>query len=62
MTSPKYSENDCCICLGKIDIQYHPVTGQRVWDLGHNAQPIKEGQCCTSCNDTVVLAARINSI
>ena len=30
------------------------------WDKGHNAQPVKDGQCCGNCNSYVVLPARIN--
>lgn len=32
----------CCIC-GKI-----------VNELGHNAQPLKEGMCCSKCNCLVI--------
>ena len=29
------------------------------WDGGHNAMPVEDGQCCGSCNDTVVTPTRI---
>ena len=29
------------------------------WDGGHNAEPVKEGQCCGNCNNTVVTLARL---
>ena len=44
----------CCICDG--DIEHHKTEeGETYWTRGHNAQPIKEGQCCDSCNSTIVL-------
>ena len=30
------------------------------WAGGHNAQPVKDGQCCGDCNNNKVLPARIN--
>ena len=39
----------CVICKKEItDDKY-----------GHNADPVKEGRCCTKCNHTVVIPARI---
>jgi hypothetical protein len=48
----------CCICENDIDIQRAP-TGEVIWDQGHNAQPVRDGRCCSTCNSTVVLAARL---
>lgn len=42
----------CCLCNKKIE-----VIG--TWKEGHNAQPLKNGRCCTWCNDTKVLPARL---
>ena len=42
----------CVIC--KQDITPDPDG----WEGGHNAEPVKEGQCCGDCNDTVVTPAR----
>ena len=42
----------CSICFEKID-------EQRFWKAGHNAEPINEGRCCSICNDTKVIPARI---
>ena len=25
------------------------------WDKGHNAQPVKNGQCCGECNSYIVI-------
>lgn len=39
----------CCICLKEIDDEY-----------GHNPYPVKEeGRCCTECNKTRVIPARL---
>ena len=44
---------DCCIC-GK------PITKEvSGWDGGHNAYPLMEGRCCGTCNDTLVIQARL---
>jgi hypothetical protein len=42
----------CSICQLDIDVQPH-------WDQGHNAEPVNAGRCCTRCNDTVVIPARL---
>jgi hypothetical protein len=62
MTRKTHTDKVCCLCSGKIDIQYHPTTGKKIWELGHNAQPIRDGQCCSFCNDTKVLPARLGLI
>lgn len=38
----------CCICGGT-----YPGDG-------HNAYPVKEGRCCTICNQHIVVPTRIN--
>ena len=48
----------CCICDEEIDIQYLP-DGTEGWKHGHNAEPVREGRCCSTCNDGVVLPVRI---
>ena len=48
----------CCICDG--DIEHHKTEeGKTYWTQGHNAQPIKEGQCCDDCNTMVVLPKKV---
>lgn len=47
----------CSICQRPIEVE--PVTG---WAEGHNAQPVNNGRCCSVCNDTVVLPARIQRL
>jgi hypothetical protein len=48
----------CCICGNEIDKQKTP-DGKVFWDRGHNAMPIKEGRCCSKCNNEVVVPVRI---
>ena len=43
----------CTICKGEIGIE------RSGWDGGHNAQPINDGRCCLTCNDTQVIPARL---
>jgi len=50
----------CSICDGPIEPQRTP-DGEIYWEHGHNAWPINDGQCCTSCNDTVVVPRRISN-
>ena len=48
----------CVLCLGPIEHQKTPA-GEVFWTEGHNAWPVKEGQCCGICNDNVVLPRRL---
>lgn len=41
-------EYQCCVCDGPIDVQSNG------WAHGHNAQPLADGQCCSSCNMIVI--------
>ena len=45
----------CIICNDNIGVD---VNG---WDGGHNASPIKEGQCCENCNRTKVIPERMRN-
>jgi len=49
----------CSICLREIDKQIDPTTGEVFWDKGHNAEPINNGRCCSDCNATRVIPARL---
>jgi hypothetical protein len=49
----------CIICGNLIDELRHPISGEVVWDQGHNAEPVKDGRCCSHCNNTVVLPQRL---
>ena len=40
-------EKKCCICGKKLD------------GFGNNAEPVKEGICCDSCNANFVIPGRI---
>ena len=42
--------NDCVLCGDEIDVQANG------WAGGHNAQPLADGQCCSSCNSLVIIA------
>jgi hypothetical protein len=48
----------CCICRGPIDWHTTPE-GEVYWTHGHNALPVKDGRCCTQCNENKVLPARL---
>ena len=43
-------EHQCSVCDGPIDVQNNG------WAHGHNAQPLADGQCCSSCNGLVIMA------
>ena len=45
----------CSICDLDIGVDVYG------WDEGHNAEPF-DGRCCASCNDFVVVPARLQSI
>lgn len=49
---------ECCICYKDIPAVLD-AKGNILRDDAHNAQPISDGQCCATCNMTVVLPARI---
>ena len=52
-------ENDsdkCSICAGPLTIGHDLEIG---WRHGRNAQPINNGRCCETCDNTVVIPARI---
>lgn len=46
----------CSICHLEIEI------GPGDWAHGHNAQPVNDGRCCSQCNATVVVPARMNLV
>ena len=51
----------CCICNGLIKpLMSHDVPPKIIWDKGHNAEPIKDGQCCDKCNFEKVIPERLN--
>lgn len=43
----------CSICGQDIDL----IGGS--WTEGHNAEPVNDGRCCTSCNNGVVIPRRL---
>lgn len=47
------SAPQCCICGGPI------AAVSDAWRDGHNAQPVSDGRCCDSCNQDVVIPARL---
>lgn len=40
----------CCFC------------GKEAGKYGNNAQPLKDGRCCSVCNKTKVLPARVEAM
>lgn len=44
----------CNICNETIAVE-----SQTGWEYGHNAQPVKDGRCCHSCNNNVVIPHRL---
>jgi len=53
---------DCCICGKKIDAMVSPDTGKEIWTKGHNALPVKDGRCCSWCNNEKVIPERMRRI
>lgn len=45
----------CSICENDIDVDVYG------WDQGHNADPF-DGRCCASCNEVVVIPARLHRL
>ena len=52
--------NQCALCVGYIDLLRN-AEDEVIWNAGHNAAPLSEGRCCTSCNDLHVVPARLAS-
>ena len=51
---------NCCICGEPVEEKIHPKTGEVYWNQGENAQPVATGRCCSYCNASVVIPARMN--
>lgn len=51
----------CSVCQKKIE-PHRGADGKVYWDQGHNAQPVNDGRCCNSCNEYIVLPARIQQM
>ena len=51
---------NCVICTEAIEPQRTPE-GEIFWTHGHNARPVAEGQCCSDCNYSVVVPARLRA-
>jgi hypothetical protein len=43
----------CCICEEEIKVEHGN------WDQGHNAEPVRNGRCCSDCNYIVVIPMRL---
>tara|TARA_R100000700_G_C3178959_1_gene155027 strand:- start:5001 stop:5240 length:240 start_codon:yes stop_codon:yes gene_type:complete len=43
----------CSICDSKIMPDFIG------WAGGHNAEPVNDGRCCTSCNESIVTPVRL---
>jgi len=53
MTRKKQVQTLKCVICG------HPIEIDRGWNGGHNAAPVANGRCCSICNDTRVIPARM---
>lgn len=52
----------CCICEKEFDEYEEVRIGDQVFQTrgGHNPAPVKEeGRCCSECNFSVVVPARV---
>ena len=49
----------CSICFLRLD---HDVQARDGWVFGCDADPINDGQCCNTCDETIVLTARLNQL
>ena len=38
------------------------ICGETKDEFGHNPEPIVEGKCCTECNSTQVIPARMKEL
>ena len=45
----------CCFCDNTIATHHG-------WDKGNNANPVMDGRCCDTCNETIVIPTRINHV
>lgn len=45
----------CCLCKGQIEDKGY-------WNKGNNAEPLKTGRCCDTCNATKVIPARLKAL
>ena len=48
---------ECSICNGSIAITM--TSPKDTCFQGHNAEPVNDGRCCSACNTTVVIPARM---
>ena len=49
--TPRVKTTPCCFCGARV-----------VEPFSNNAQPVMDGRCCSDCNATVVLPARLSLI
>ena len=49
----------CSICNKALDVMISYKSKNILWDQVHNAEPINDGRCCTSCNYSVVTPTRL---
>jgi hypothetical protein len=42
----------CSIC-------FNDITSVNGWDSGNNAHPVNHGRCCQTCDDNIVIPARL---
>ena len=56
MTNTEDKPTICCLCNSPIGEE------PKGWEEGHDAQPVFDGLCCTTCNYTVVIPRRMNDL
>ena len=61
-TTEKNEVLSCVFCGADIEHEVSPKTGKVYWTQGHNAEPVKEGRCCNSCNENVVIPTRLQNM
>ena len=55
----EHKTEKCSICDEPLDVMISHKSKNILWDQGHNAEPINDGRCCTSCNYSVVTPTRL---
>ena len=57
----KGDRKDCTICGRTID-WLRNSDGEVYWKEGHNAWPLTNGKCCSTCNETKVIPTRFMNL
>jgi hypothetical protein len=54
----------CCICLGTLatEEEKERFKDSKYGFLGHNANPLMNGRCCSKCDENLVIPTRIRRL